>query len=40
MKFWKIPELDQDMENFLSTMLTPVSLRGRFPHRSQKALAE
>ena len=30
MKFWKVPELDQDLENYLSTMLTPVSLRGDF----------
>ncbi len=30
MKFWKVPELDRDLEKYLTIMLTPVSLRRDF----------
>jgi hypothetical protein len=30
MKFWKLPELDRELESYLDLMLTPVGLRQGF----------
>lgn len=30
MRFWKLPELDQELENYLNLMLKPVAMRQGF----------